>query len=57
MKLLQEFLLGKVASLETYRGYADDFIFSLMPETSDEHVSYMMSMYHTRQVAYLHKYN
>lgn len=36
----KEFLLGKVASLQTYRGYADDFICSLIPETSDEHVPF-----------------
>eukprot|EP01018_Ginkgo_biloba_P036996 Gb_29204 [translate_table: standard] len=36
----KEFLLGKVSSLQTYKGYADDFICSLLPETSYQHVSY-----------------
>ncbi|XP_057813362.2 endoglucanase 8 [Cryptomeria japonica] len=36
----KEFLLGKVSSLETYKGYADDFICTLLPQTTSAHVPF-----------------
>eukprot|EP01018_Ginkgo_biloba_P039441 Gb_34875 [translate_table: standard] len=36
----KDYLLGNVLFLQSYKGYADNFICSLLPETSNEHVAY-----------------
>lgn len=36
----KEFLLGKVGFLQTYKGHADNFICSLLPETPYRHVAH-----------------